>query len=620
MRFIQIYLGRLFFLGLPLLSLPSGAEPVNLLKSWHNAPPSNPKGDKASSMSEEESQADARSMEEEVVVDGDPESGEDIATLEAQAAEPAPVESPSPVVQINPIQVEVVEPVQAENVGLLDEESGGLPRDIWKGASLKEIEAQLSQLPVQYQNHAFYQLALRLLLSAFEFPKDTKDHNLIKIRVQKLLAMGHAKEAHQLIQYDKKSEDLDLKNKVHYEKLLHEGDFEMAAKLAESSFASHPNLYWEKAVIFCKLQNNNLDQARLSLSLFEEANTATEQPFIDMVRSILEETKYTPSPLPMHQMNFQDLLLLSEAKDGLTPEDLETIKPAYVPIVLQHAEKLKIPYETQLRLWENLCDFAPKYMEDLRKIYAKVPVDQLESIKKELQNIEQDKSILLKDSPLVRACLFQIFETTVMPASKLNLAEELMRNGIQNNKLNIVAALLAPSIAKITPSKERAAWGPIAITSLSLSEHKKEAKYWCDYTQDVSNPSYVPFILGTCGSKPEDLEKTLTLLEKELGQAAQLAYTYLILEEMGVAIPHEHWDHIADTSLGSIPLSQKRAIKAAAKEKRTGETLAYILKISGSDKAALNPESVQMILSALKEVGLVNDAQNMSLWYLARRN
>lgn len=619
------------FLVLAAGSMPLSAGPVNLLQSWHNAPPSNPKKDKSYVMeNSENTQSEDLPIEEDTVeemsieeLSPSTDDAEETAVMQAQklvVAEESPAEATNPVVIIDSVEVGKIESVPDENVGLLDEGSGGLPQNIWQGTPVKEIVTQLSQLPDHYQNHAFYQLALRLLLSAFEFPQGTDEYDLTSIRAKKLWTMGHAEEAYQVINYDKKNKNPDLRNQILYEKLLSEGDLDGATKLADSCFANEPSTYWEKAVIFCQIQNNNNEQARLSLSLFEESNPEGQPFFIEVVKSILEKTKYQTSSFPIEQMSLQDLLLLAAAKGTLTKEDLNQIKPAYIPIVLQQAEKLNIIYEDQLNLWERLCDFAPKYIDDLRKIYREIPADQLALIKEELKNVDQNKAILLTDSPLVRACLFQVFEGAVIPSSQLTMAQELMNNGIHNNKIGVITGLLAPTISKTAPSKEKISWGPIAITALSLSPYKKEAKYWCPYVQEVSNAAYLPFVLNICGTKQENLVKALEHLEKESNRESHLAYTYLVLEGMGISIPPEYWHHIKnDTPLGSIPLAQKMALKNAAKEKRVGETLAYILKIAGDNKAALGPEGIKMILSALRKVGLVREAQTMALWYLAHK-
>jgi len=650
------------FMALALCTTPMDlkASSVNLLKSWHNAPPSYPKrndfiapvGTKNTSQEQEESASFENSTLEssQVLPQDQSELIEQGTAIEEQALEiePTPekediilteitppvdpIEAPmqatplemikdvtNPVSHVDVIQIQSLEPVQEENVGLLDEASGGLPRDIWKGSSLKDIETQFAQLPEHYQNHAFYQLALRLLLSTFEFPRSTGNHDLISIRAKKLWQMGHAKEACHFMNYDQNAQNLDLKNQILYEKLIHESDLEQATRLAESSFALNPNLYWEKAVIFCRLQNHHEDQAQLSLSLFEETHPQ-EEFFIAIVKSILEKSPYTRASISLHQLSFQDLILLAQAKGELSKEDLETIKPAYIPIVLKQAEKLRISYENQLCLWERLCECAPKYKEDLIKIYSTMPAEHLEGIKKAILASDQENSILLKDSPLVRACLFQLFEASADLHAKLTLAEELMHNGIQNNKLGIVSALLAPSIAKIQASKANASWAALAITALSLGKVKDAAKYWCPYVQDLSNVVYIPFVLNLCGTKQQNLKKILDYLEKESNQGTHLAPTYIILEEMGTSIPADYWDRLKEEAPNpALSLKYKMALKKLTEDKHVGETLAYILKVFGGTQDTLSSEAIQIILSSLKKVGLANEARNLALWSLGRQ-
>ena len=90
--------------------------------------------------------------------------------------------------------------VDTEAVGLAEHNAGGLSADMWRGTSRAVAERLLTAMPDRLASSAAHDLARRLLLIAAEPPASARgDISLVKLRVEKLNALGAAEDAERLL-------------------------------------------------------------------------------------------------------------------------------------------------------------------------------------------------------------------------------------------------------------------------------------------------------------------------------------------------------------------------------------------------------------------------------------
>ncbi|MFN0044327.1 MAG: hypothetical protein ACKVSF_14075 [Alphaproteobacteria bacterium] len=159
-------------------------------------------------------------------------------------------------------------PPDPDGVGLLVPPEG-LGAELWAGSERATLEQILPRLPARTVSRTARDLQRRLLLSAASTPPgpmpiNAGAPNLVRLRVEKLLAMGHAKEAAALARLAPERVDGFLDARARAETALLADEIAAACAEAPALVRDSRDTLGQKLGIFCALKGLN---ARLGLAL-----------------------------------------------------------------------------------------------------------------------------------------------------------------------------------------------------------------------------------------------------------------------------------------------------------------------------------------------------------------
>ena len=268
--------------------------------------------------------------------------------IEAATGDAAAIEVES--VEVESVEVEVVmgQVRNPQAVGLIEEDEGGFPYDMWRGSDRALIERLLPRLPAGATSRAMNDLARRLLLTIAAPPGGPMEENLLAIRIERLAAMGDSVAMNLLM----RSAPPDLYDtalvQTRLDSLLLIADYVGACTLARDLVRRDDTPYWEKVLIFCQALNERHDAAALGLSLLRERNVE-EYPGFDLLLMALAgelcdgrivivlEGGYDLVALPWGVRTVIETLL----GESPTPDPLGTLTPERAPDIAALLEEVR---------------------------------------------------------------------------------------------------------------------------------------------------------------------------------------------------------------------------------------------------------------------------------------
>ncbi|OYW57554.1 MAG: hypothetical protein B7Z31_09650 [Rhodobacterales bacterium 12-65-15] len=198
-----------------------------------------------------------------------------------------------------PVSTTALDAPQPDGVGLIAPEVSGLPRDLWGGGLTLEIAARLTadragDLP------ALRQLFLTILLAEVEAPADAGGRgDLLRVRIDKLLALGALEQAAALIQAAGATASPELFRRA-FDVALLTGEEDRACAAMAQTPALAPTV---PARIFCLARSGQWETATLTLQTAEalgeiSADQATMLArFLDPVLFEGEAVPAAPDPV-----------------------------------------------------------------------------------------------------------------------------------------------------------------------------------------------------------------------------------------------------------------------------------------------------------------------------------
>lgn len=160
--------------------------------------------------------------------------------------------------------------VNAEVTGILDPGSSGLPIDMWEGTDRAVALRALDVFTVNAPSPARQLLARRLLLSVAEPPDGKSEPSLLELRAGKLLDMGATEDLRALVAAVPESDRSEALERAATDSLFVDGRLDEACARVGKNLRAGEDVYWQKAQVFCALQNDQPKQASFRLAMLRE--------------------------------------------------------------------------------------------------------------------------------------------------------------------------------------------------------------------------------------------------------------------------------------------------------------------------------------------------------------
>ena len=240
------------------------------------------------------------------------------------------------------LEAETLVPLDPAGTGPLSQENGGLPVDMWRGASLDRIESLLGYLPDRQDSRVLEELTRRFLLSQARLPtpvapnsENTSEQNIdaentdsenagdaqqgqaiVSLRLDRLAALGYVDAAVDFWRSINRKISVPVTPLI--ERLFETGAFAQACALISETQSQPIDVFDPQAVVFdtaCKIQAGRLAEAALNIELIREFPDS-DPVFLDLAWRAAHPdfTLDTPLPSPIAPVHYA-LLAHLEATD-----------------------------------------------------------------------------------------------------------------------------------------------------------------------------------------------------------------------------------------------------------------------------------------------------------------
>ena len=534
------------------------------------------------------------------------------------------------------IEIQTLGAVDLGSVGLLTEEQGGFPADMWAGTERGLLLSLLPRLPVQTTSRAVRSLMRRLLLTAAAAPQGTGESaDLLIARVRALSLMGELDAARDLLQAIPERIDSLPLAQARIETALLLRDVDGACIAANRYVQSYDDPEFQKAQILCKLKAQDLDTAIVGLSVLRDSGHA-DPGFFALMDGIIA---------------------------GAIPENIEIAAPS--AILLTGYELVGAPLPEGFAASPSFgilraVSASPVADLSLRLRAAEqaeavgaIDATYLSALYGEIQFKPEDVANALSvaqkiDGPRGRALLFQAVQAQSVPAAQAAVIKSALDLTRGTPLYATMARVFLPFLESIVPSPELSFVAADAGRALIVAGRTDRALQWLTITArraasaDEKSAALSLWALARVAGienpiVPWDPNRLTAWIAAEAGRDVRAAPSkalglFAVLESLGDAIPAQAWFAYvqaadrrdrslleAGNALPEVPddergIGHTMAARSAAAFDRAGETvLNAVLAFASLDPGVAPLSSVSGTLEALVAVGLETEARTLAL-------
>lgn len=525
----------------------------------------------------------------------------------APRADPESVTPVAAHVEVQPLQA-----IDANSVGVLGAANGGLGMDMWAGTSLGMAQRLMPHLPAATPSRAARQLTRRLLLSEAAAPKGEPwgDATLLQLRAERLAAMGEVDAVLALLDVVPRAAITGPLVRARIDALLLARKDKAACEEMARSRDDGGDTALAKTRIFCQILAGRAADAQLGVGMLRETGHA-DPVFLALAEEMLglppTGTPSLPAPTPL-------LLAMLQATGKPMPPDAATSgHPAVLRAVAERGGAKGNPRLVAAEKAERVGVLDDKALAEL---YAAVEFDAKERARPSAE-------IAADATPRGRALLYQSVDSEATPATRIETVAQALAAARAQGMYFSAARLYAPLIAAIEPTAQPASFAEAAVRSLLAAGDATAAARWLPFAERQGGTAILARLAGLPGSEaptPAVLAGWRSGLRSlPPAQAERQAAVVLgLLSALGDTIAAEDWVRL----MGGPPLTSAtmpqpalwHALPDAAAAGRRAETaLLALVSLGEGGPAAAEPTSLHRIVSALRQVELVDDARALAV-------
>ena len=528
------------------------------------------------------------------------------------------------------VTVDHLESPDPESVGTLDANSGGLGVDMWAGTPREFIERMLPRLPDRLASPTLRRLVRRLLLTTAIMPSYAAGHfvdakrdvklSLIATRVERLRTMGLVGAATALLDAAPTRDDDPLLLRLKVENLLIGDDLGGACAEAHRQQGRVDDIFWQQAVIYCRILKGEVAEGALDASLLAESIVETDPVFT----AIVDKLSGNPSE-PVGSMLVPTPLRLSMLRSANLPVPADALGTASSPLLRMIAVSPNAPLNIRLEAAERAARYGAITPERLAQIYAATEFTPT-SLDNALSLAREDRT------PRGRALLYQAGLANSVPAMRaevLKTAFDLAREG---GHYDLAVSVHEPILHSLSPTMPLPWFAASAARALYSIDRPIPARSWLASLQtQVLTDDTVKSAIGSlwalarlAGDTPsyeDDAEAqwraTLKDMDSEQAQR-RINAAYILFAALGEPLSDAGWRaEIGDLQRRNAVLPDamyRYALANAAQARRVAETLLLTLVILGENGPAdVDIIVVGEIVSALRAVGFLDGARALAM-------
>ena len=543
-------------------------------------------------------------------------------------AEPSPAQAPP--VQAAPappsaltgpgVQVDSLKAIDPDSAGTLGDGQGGFGSAMWDGMPRADVAMLLPRLPVSTTSAAMRDLMRRLLLSTAVPPAGQgPSGEFVGLRTDLLVAMGDMVAATALLNAtpDRTAHERLARAEIDLRFLAN--DNHRACSAAAGRMRDQPSTYWQKALVFCQALAGEHAKAALGLSVLRELGE-NDLVFSGLISALASGTVPTvtslPDATPIH-------LAAARAAKAQLPSDVTASgKPAVLRTV---AASPNVAMEVRLKAGEAAEAVGALPAEALRQLYISMSFSE-----KDLASPLSRADTL--GGSMARALLFRSATMQSVAAAQAEAVAKALSISRGDNHHPTAARVFLPVLKKIQASPELMWFAPEAIRAFLVAGDIEAAQTWMRFlrTSAVLNEEsgqaasdLVPLMRLAAGGDgdqwaPKDVEAWWHRVKGRENARARAVLVFTLFDLIDDPVPPDAWAVLTD-GFERRPVSMPdpvilHRLGAASKAARVGETVLMALLVLGGDGPdRANPIVLDLVLSALKTIGLKAEARALAV-------
>ncbi len=553
-------------------------------------------------------------------------AGDDIEKSVKQAGEKIVIPVPKNGA-VDSIEVNVLSTVTSDTAGLLREQDGGYPFQMWRGSNRATVDALFDQLPVLTRSPTMRDMIRRLLISQSEPPENGPNLNntegsFVARRLELLANMGDSKAVSNLLSVTPGRTSSERLLRIESEASLLQNDYAKACVITNEFMKGSIDAYWQKLFIFCQILSSQTVEAELGMSLMREIGVSDEFLFLmfdAMIRSETPVIDTLPDPSPLH------VAVLRASQARLSGEILSDPVPSVLPAIATNADT---HMETRLLAAEQAVAANVLDVSVLRELYASVHFDEVE-MNNPLSSAE------MSSGPRSRALLFQVGIKQTVDGAKAEAASMALSRARTDNIYAPVSDAFMPVIVNVPPRSDLIWFAGDAVRAFALAGDFKAAGAWlnllranANLTADAADAlvKLVPVIRlagmhdveGAITERFDTLDNWLNadrILNDDPHRAVLL---FTLLENLGEPVDITLWESLGirgDKKVGILPDPVVwQRLEAISRTGKIGETTTLALIMLGNEGPAFaGPLVMGHVARVLTLNGYEADARALSV-------
>lgn len=487
-----------------------------------------------------------------------------------------------------------------------------LGSNLWLGSETSRLMSLIPMLPAPVTVPGPRDLQLRLLTSvAVPAGAAPGTDPLLAFKADRLNAMGFADRAMGMTSAAANVPPVNPQQAM--EEALGAGDSSAACATVDSELAkmATPDLYWRKALIYCQLSRQQVDQAGIGLDLLRELpdKDAATANFVAVASVVTgdakaKSVKKIASADPVLAATMKLAGLQAPASAAAVPP-----KPTGLAGALLTARDGAQPLPNRIEAAERAFSGGLMPLEELIALYELAPAAAGDPV----------AAISAADSPLTRAALYKAAASASTPDVRARLIAAALQRGRVRGDYFSQVALYAPYAQQVQPARNLAWFAPEAARLMFLAGNNDRGAFWLNLVEsapgnpDLARQAPSLRLLGRLargkGGIVGDQDPVSAWAKATGADQQKAAQVYALFAGLGQKIGG--WT-------GYTPITQSGSIAAqinqAAMSGRRGETVALSLIALGGDKlAAADPAALTAALGGLNSVGLGEEAHDIAL-------
>ncbi len=550
--------------------------------------------------------------------------------------------------------------VDTEAVGVTGQSAVGLTTEMWRGTSRAVAERLLAAMPERLASGAAQELARSLLLVAAEPPASARgDTSLVKLRVDKLIALGATEDAARLLQaVSARSVPNNLVESAVRARLL-TGDYNGACQAVEAANIGFVSEFGQKALIFCQLLAQEFSEAVLGLELLREQNLAQDATFFEFSNALISGAPPTEEQLAVPgQASALNLALVRVAGSPVPVWFADADQPSVLKAV---AVSPSAERETRLIAARRAAQWGALPPAELADVYTNLGI-----------SADEVATVLLEPevaSPGLRlAAMYLAANNQTLAVARAEVLREVWHLASAQRDWRLVARLTGPLLSGVRPVPAFSWFAGDAMAASLAAGQVEQALEWFEIASGRSgvdedaakaltamwpalrmaaggsaasqtggpqvrvfdqsgrrNVSAIPGATSLTVARrdpmPWDerrLAEWIALQEANGPQGvAAIATTLALFDGLGEEVAEAFWlraEAAEPASAGLPPVDVWVGLQRAADAGKVAETALYaLLTVSEGEFAQLHPVAIHSIVAALRRVGLSAAARQFAL-------